>query len=569
MDFLLPEGPQGANGLSAYEVWVEAVKGGQIDWPADETTLQDFFLYLKGTEGANGLSAYELWKQAVLDGLIIDPQTNKSWDTTRTSEADFYAYMAGGRGDSGLSAYEIWKQDLAERAGTDNPIIDPKTGYPWPANKNTLDDFYEFLRGADGEDGKDGQDGKPGEVGKPGTEVVIIEGVPNVIAQFSQSEFGEYVRTTDGGVLYVVYDEEGVPAPGAIVSGLPGIENKTYTADEDGSFIVPREDLPSVQDINSRWGTTRSVTIKGKSPVQSARNTYVPNKVDLRISVTRTGYLYNNYFYVYYNVERRLNPEDEWIPLATYLPNASGLKIALPETTGKNSLTTTSSNVLVSLNSSSESSGYFSYSVSIKYKIKSNMLNQKNGYDTYATGDTYFTMKGSKEYYGVTPAWNGTCLLPIGQMGPIVKSIALKTFRSGTDPSFASLTGIFSFDHMDMSKILKGVKLSEQSNGMQFIEPEYYDIETAKARKDNYVSLSYSSSSGSQRTDSSNSKSSYDSPSFTVLSPFLNSTISTDCGDGLLEYTVGKLEQNGTSTTSFKVTPSISSHPSISVTYSN
>ena len=57
------------------------------------------------------------------------------------------------------------------------------------------------------------KDGKPGEPGKPGTEVTIIKGIPNVIAQYSQSEYGEYVRTTDGGVLYKVYDETGQIAP--------------------------------------------------------------------------------------------------------------------------------------------------------------------------------------------------------------------------------------------------------------------------------------------------------------------------------------------------------------------
>ncbi|GAK36752.1 SclB protein [Bacteroides graminisolvens DSM 19988 = JCM 15093] len=44
---------------------------------------------------------------------------------------------------------------------------------------------------AAGKDGLDGKDGKPGEPGKPGAEVTIIKGVPNVIAQYSQSEFGE------------------------------------------------------------------------------------------------------------------------------------------------------------------------------------------------------------------------------------------------------------------------------------------------------------------------------------------------------------------------------------------
>lgn len=95
--------------------------------------------------------------------------------------------------------------------------------------KNTLKDFYDYLHGKDGKDGEDGKDGKPGEPGKPGTEVTIIKGIPNVIAQYSQSEYGEYVRTTDGGVLYKVYDETGQIAPKAQVKGMPGINVEKLT----------------------------------------------------------------------------------------------------------------------------------------------------------------------------------------------------------------------------------------------------------------------------------------------------------------------------------------------------
>lgn len=192
---------------------------------------------------------------------------------------------AGTNGTNGLSAYELWKADLALRCNTAEAFVDYKNGGTWNCEKNTLADFYEYLRGKDGKDGKDGQDGRPGIPGQPGAEVKIILGVPNVVAQYSQSEFGEYVRTTDGGVLYKVYDEKGELAPGAKVKGMPGVaENKVYTADQNGEFIVPREDLPEIQELERRWGTVKEVTLPGKSaPQVSAQNTYVPNRVHLRM----------------------------------------------------------------------------------------------------------------------------------------------------------------------------------------------------------------------------------------------------------------------------------------------
>jgi len=97
--------------------------------------------------------------------------------------------------------------------------------------------------------------------------------------------------------------------------------------------------------------------------------------------------------------------------------------------------------------------------------MRENVLGQKNRYSTFATNaDTYYTLELTNEYYGEKAKWNGNALLPVGQMGPIVKSIALKTFRSGADASFASLSGEFDFSHIDFTKIIKGQKLSEQTN---------------------------------------------------------------------------------------------------------
>ena len=123
-----------------------------------------------------------------------DPKNpGQKWPSDKVSEYDFFNYLAGKdgiNGSNGLSAHELWKNDLAKFCGTTDALIDHKNGGVWDCEKNTLKDFYDYLHGKDGKDGEDGKDGKPGEPGKPGTEVTIIKGIPNVIAQYSQSEYG-------------------------------------------------------------------------------------------------------------------------------------------------------------------------------------------------------------------------------------------------------------------------------------------------------------------------------------------------------------------------------------------
>ena len=59
-----PEGIQGVDGLSAYEVWVKAVQAGTVsDWDPGKVTVVDYFRYLKGEKGEDGLSAYQVWKE--------------------------------------------------------------------------------------------------------------------------------------------------------------------------------------------------------------------------------------------------------------------------------------------------------------------------------------------------------------------------------------------------------------------------------------------------------------------------------------------------------------------------
>ena len=51
IDFELPQGPQGTNGKSAYEIWKEEVETGHINWPSTQVDLADFLVYIKGEKG--------------------------------------------------------------------------------------------------------------------------------------------------------------------------------------------------------------------------------------------------------------------------------------------------------------------------------------------------------------------------------------------------------------------------------------------------------------------------------------------------------------------------------------
>ncbi len=44
--FELPQGPQGPDGKSAYDLWKEEVEAGRINWPGDRTTPADFFVFV-------------------------------------------------------------------------------------------------------------------------------------------------------------------------------------------------------------------------------------------------------------------------------------------------------------------------------------------------------------------------------------------------------------------------------------------------------------------------------------------------------------------------------------------
>ncbi len=622
-------GNDGAAGASAYELWQQDVKNGKVHdkegqpWSKERTTMADFYAYLSGADGRdgrdgrdgangtngrdgiNGKSAYELWKETIATGQVDDPKApGTKWSAERNTEADFFNFLAGrdgvdgtngrdgrdgrdgvdglnGRdglngkdGANGLSAYELWKADLAKRCGTPEALTDHRDGSKWDCERNSLDDFYEFLRGADGADGKDGKDGRPGEPGKPGAEVTIIRGVPNVIAQYSQSEFGEYVRTTDGGVLYKVYDERGQLAPHAKVQGLPGINpGKEYTSNEQGEFIVPREDLPEIQELDSRWGTTRSVTLAGKPAQESARNTYVPNRVHMRMVPQSKTPSVDYQLNMSFRIQRRINPDDEWQNLPSYLPNSGSLH---PETfrvaDKDNPRSLLADRPVHCSNSTSSGSGSYIYNCYPYRYVQENPANQKNSQKEYWDGtDVYLTVKNREAYYGEEFQWNGVALLPPYQLGPRLKSLKLKTKSGGTPTVFLSAEGELDFSHMDLTRLYKpSTRYTQRPDGSDFIEPILYTEEEARKLKMAYVSFNFSSSAGTQEASSTNNRSSADEPTFKVLTPYLNSTIyiKYDSYHQFKGFTQGYLRP-GTEEGTYRVEPYQPAYtlPEVTVTY--
>ena len=622
-------GNDGAAGASAYELWQQDVKNGKVHdkegqpWSKERTTMADFYAYLSGADGRdgrdgrdgangtngrdgiNGKSAYELWKETIATGQVDDPKApGTKWPAERNTEADFFNFLAGrdgvdgtngqdgrdgrdgvdglnGRdgvngkdGANGLSAYELWKADLAKRCGTPEALTDHRDGSKWDCERNSLDDFYEFLRGADGADGKDGKDGRPGEPGKPGTEVTIIQGVPNVIAQYSQSEFGEYVRTTDGGVLYKVYDEQGQPAPRARVQGLPGIApEKEYTSNEEGEFIVPREDLPEIQELDSRWGKTRSVTLEGKAAQESARNTYVPNRVHMRMVLHSKTPSVDYQLNMIFRIQRRINPNDEWQNLPSYLPNSGSLHPETFRVADKDDpRSLLADRPVYCSNSTSSSSGSYIYNCYPYRYVQENPANQKNSQKEYWDGtDVYLTVKNREAYYGEEFQWNGVALLPPYQLGPRLKSLKLKTKSGGTPTVFLSAEGELDFSHMDLTRLYKSsTRYTQRPDGSDFIEPILYTEEEARKLKMAYVTFNFSSSAGTQEASSTNNRSSADEPTFKVLTPYLNSTIYIKYGSSyqFKGFTQGYLRP-GTEEGTYRIENYESAYtlPEVTVTY--
>lgn len=100
IDILSPPGPQGPEGKSAYELWLQALKDGTIEW-SGETDIANYFKFLKGEPGE---SAYDVWVEYISDGTVPDPHNpGAMWESANNSVQYFYYFLTGAKGDDGLT----------------------------------------------------------------------------------------------------------------------------------------------------------------------------------------------------------------------------------------------------------------------------------------------------------------------------------------------------------------------------------------------------------------------------------------------------------------------------------
>ena len=188
LHMLFPEGPAGK---SAYEVWVEEVLNGTIDWPEDRTDVNNFFLYLKGEDGKNGAdgqSAYELWLAEVEKGLENPHNPGHEWPKDQTDMNDFWYYLSGADGQNGVTP-NIGDNGNWWIGGED-------TGIP-----------------AKGKDGADGQDGATPVIGENGNWWIggVDTGVP---ATGADGEDGATPEIGENGNWWIDGEDTGIPAKG-------------------------------------------------------------------------------------------------------------------------------------------------------------------------------------------------------------------------------------------------------------------------------------------------------------------------------------------------------------------
>ena len=210
----------------------------------------------------------------------------------------------GTNGTNGKSAYELWKEYISS-GEVDNPH---NPDQKWPADRNKQTDFWDFLTGK--------------------SSVIEVEiGKYNVIPEYWNSLLKEYVIPSDGSVLFTVYDKAGKKvAAGVNVSGLPGVSStETFTTDAEGQFKVTWDKLPDMKELSDRRGSV-TVTVDGAQET-SARNTLVPNRINVRASVSG-AYLsaYTSeinsleYLYISYKIERQVDGEWGSYPSAITTP---------------------------------------------------------------------------------------------------------------------------------------------------------------------------------------------------------------------------------------------------------
>lgn len=140
IDFELPQGPQGTNGKSAYEIWKEEVETGHINWPSTQVDLADFLVYIKGEKGdkgKDGMSAYDQWKILITQGNVTNPHDpSLIWPSSKIQKQIFGIFLAEetenhlilAKMGIGISAIKIQKSKLP--AKMERMELMAKTDFP-------------------------------------------------------------------------------------------------------------------------------------------------------------------------------------------------------------------------------------------------------------------------------------------------------------------------------------------------------------------------------------------------------------------------------------------------------
>lgn len=362
--------------------------------------------------------------------------------------------------------------------------------------------------------------------------IKIIPGRANVLAQYSAQEFYEFVRWNDGGVAYIVYNDTSAVSPGAKVKGLPGVKDpsKVYVADNKGQFIVPKEDLPVDLTEIYRFGSTTEVEyVKSTGKVvkeTSAPNTYVPNKMHLKLVVNESNAVYLSnygYMYVYYQVLRKTDPSKDWERIPSYLGNLTQRILAyeLSDSTDPSSYDPSTSKSFatsyVSINSSS------TMSVTRLRKASPYAPASNSSSLAWDGKDHYFNLV-LESYYGESPNANVVIKMPPIQYGPILKNVKAYGYDQSLN-IFSKVTGEFDFGSIDESLIFKTYltekTMTQGTESFRYLYPELTDVESIKDTKIFTVSFQVSENTA----DNSANKGSISVPSFVVSTPYLGSSV--------------------------------------------
>lgn len=534
LTIVMPKGPAGA---SAYEVWVQAVKDGTVDWDADRTDLANFFLYLKGqdgkdgqndtngingTNGTNGLSAYDLWVQEVQNGNVMDPRNpDQLWSKSETSIQDFWYYLAGAPGQDGVngtngtngqSAYDLWVQEVL----TGN-LDDPHNpGQKWPTDHISTQDFWDFLTGPAGASGETTQPG--GETGQPGEDIPIVPGKPNVIAQYVNQNYNEFVRWEDGAVGYIVYDDTGVPASGAQVTGLPGVKdpNKVYTANPTGFFLVPKEDLPDNLPVANRRGTA---LVNG---ITSAPNTYVPNRMYVRMTLESDPVIDGTYIKFSPLVERQTDGKD-WEVIPTYLGDLNEPVYAyeLTDPTDPTSFTPDSATY-----STAESTvNISSHTITLRINRLRKAATYYSPIDEWDGNPHYFTL-ALNSYYGQLPQTAAVIKMAPIQAMPMIKNVSASNYNP-TGEFFAAIQGEMDINvtDFDYNLFFKNTLDKTTSGSITYYSPVIEDPKLV----DNSQQFTVGFNRTGNNANNNSSRASILNPSFTIGTPYIEASVVLTC----------------------------------------